>query len=376
MAAAATGIWIVHETRELGASAFEDQRSVQVLWYDTSSQKLRPLSINGLRSPKEAVLASGRVYLHGRDKAGEQLLEVSPTEARSLPLPPGKGDLRLGSDGIRLLAFRWIPAARWSKLDGSDDRKMPILAWDGKRWKRRCLLTLDPFEKDFSSIDTGWQNQLVLRSWEEPAKRISIWHPSIQGEKAFSPITSTITGKDSFWNIPIDNAWGFATSGKQAWFSAGRELGSWLFELETDLGLKVLLADGRPRFEADHAATDVDKEALPGEDRLTTGAILHLEDGTLLSLGRGDLLRISKGQITRLLRISGTQQEVGMPNGLDRLIWRWDPSHLVRLPDGCLLAGGCWGGVYRFEQDAQGVWRVSALDEQLGSTLAIPLKKR
>jgi hypothetical protein len=115
---------------------------------------------------------------------------------------------------------------------------------------------------------------------------------------------------------------------------------------------------------------------MPGGDRLTTGAILNLEDGTLLSLGRGDLLRISKGQITRLLRISGTQQEVGMPNGIDRMLWRWDPTHMLRLPDGSLLAGGCWGGVYRFEQDAQKGWRISALDEELGPTLAIPLKKR
>ena len=102
------------------------------------------------------------------------------------------------------------------------------------------------------------------------------------------------------------------------------------------------------------------------DQNLSVSAVSSLKDSTLLLLGDTGLYRLKDRDLTQKRAFTNTRQKIPIEDGKNIYHWGWDPNNVLVLPDGSCIISGEFGGIYLLQQDSNGKWSFTSLDEKLG----------
>lgn len=362
------GGWVIQRTRDLQAVAWNAREDLVPRWLDLPNRRLRAVQVPGIARLGSAFLLEGVCWAQGSDaRNGEQVLRLREGGVDLFPAPPGKGPLSLGHDGTAPVAFRRAPQGEIRM-----ERKVPLWRLQGGIW-----VEVTRIQEPFEGALRGRRGEAWIVETAHTGGR-SLWNPTLETPWVACPQGWGVLGE----SLPDVQNRGLWVSSKGSWTTGGHPEADWLVRHRLDGQVEVVMAAGQlafteaslwrapeGRMEGGWQDQPWPEGAQPGG--LTAGALLE-EGPCLMMLGRRHLWRLEQQQIQLLATLEGTDQTLTMPGG-DRLLWRWDPRLLHRLPDGSLLAGGHWGGLYRFTS-VSGTWRAEAWDDEPAALNLKPMR--
>ena len=317
--------------------------STQCYFLDLITMGLHPIQLPEMEQVVEGMVINDRVYFHGVRQGRDVLLELSGNKRAVLPMPNGKGLLRLGMEQpgtakCRLLVIRPHTVARWN---GQWET-----LYQAKDALPCCALPTQQIGARLYFRDEGYY---------EDDKRLSWLEKSAPGARVFFDDDIGLVGSEGpRW----ENVWSYAeTKDGALWLTAGSITGSQtLLKWTRRAGYQVALFNDATTFNGEFFGAS-SREDTAAHVLAITG-IEAQSDGSVYVIGPHGLFQISGHRLFPLLRFTKAPYD-------------WLPTHLLTLDAHTFLAGGHFGGVYLFRKGADGAFQVFALGENRGAPMKL-----
>lgn len=353
------GILVAEEAWEPGKNNYPIR--LNPYWLDQEKDTLHPVQVKGVDGILDIAVAGSQAYVLGTK--GKQLLLLRLDGDAALPVvPPEKLEaVRLGRDGGQLLVLHGPRAWR---LEGKTWKSIP--AFNGY-WRDKKP------EEFFDEMSPGFPPEHILGRlvyWQAHLDRNTGSLPNPEGKQAWGDWFDGLGVNDQLARLLGDH-WSITpTVDGSVWIASGSEQGEHLKRVRPGKSCEVAYMFGDPAFV-------MQKDGLPKEwkPKVTASSMAVRPDGSLLLFGRTGIFELGQGVIRPLLSLENTEQTLDLSQGKDKLIWRWDPGRVLAVGPGQWIAGGTWGGIYRFSLDDQGKWSVRCLDDTIAAPLAFQLKQ-
>lgn len=338
MAPFAGGVLVTRKTF-LGRRSADFDFTSQCYFLDLTTMTLYPIRLPEMDQVLEGLVLQDKAYFHGLKQGRDVLVAIQGGKHLPLPTPEGTGLLQLGID---------------QEGDGKSAllavRPQRVLGWEGQ-WK-----TLSQFQEKLPYgilPPQKFGSRLYIRDEgrEEDDKQLS-WREenSPNAPVYFTQHVGLVGPEGPRW----ENVWSYLqTPDGTLWISAGNIIGSAsLIRWNKETGYRIALWNNGVHFDGELLGEDA-REDTPNHTLAITG-IATRPDNSLLLIGPHGLFRLQDRRITPLLRF---RRE---PND-------WIPTHLLELDSDTFLAGGHFGGIYRFHKGADGLYHVSPLQAKIGA---------
>ncbi len=328
----------------------EDYSYTPPLFFNPKTRTLGPLQCPEFDRIENAVALGETLVLEGIKASKHRILVIGPAGRTEIPMPPGKGWIRLGSNGDRLVAV-------FSKS---------VWEWDGKTWK-----TLGQPKEDLPWCGMPPlvnEDCLYLRDEGQGENQKSLHWLKLTGDGSLTTFhrDTGVVGSEGprwefVWSFP------FMPSGDQ-WVTAGEASSPRSLVLrKRDGSYRIAMVNGEFTFSGDLLGS------RNASDLLDFEAALPLKDGGLLLAGNRGVYRLEGNRLLPIVGLKRTSQMVfgnGSPTNPDPKDggnWNLDPSHICPLGPTTYLLGSDWEGVYLLDRTGKGAWEVICLDEPVGS---------
>ncbi len=352
------GLLVAEEAWEAGKNNYPIR--LNPYWLDGEKNTLHPIQIKGVDAILDVAVAGDQAFVLGTKGKQLHLLRLEGDAALPVAPPEKLEAARLGNDEGRLLLLHGPRAWR---LEGSRWKSIPAFNgyWRGKK-----------AEEFFDEMSPGFPPERLLGRlvyWQAHLDRNTGSLPNPEGEQAWSDWFDGLEVNEQLARLLGDH-WSITPTGDgSVWIASGSEQGEHLVRVRPGKSCEVAYLFGDPGFE-------MPKDGLPKgwKPRVTASAVSVRPDGSLLLFGRTGLFELSEGVLRPLLHLENTEQTLDLPHGQAKLIWRWDPGRVLAVGRGQWVAGGTWGGIYRFSLDDHGKWSIRCLDDTNAEPLSLHFK--
>ena len=328
----------------------EDYSYTSPLFFNPKTRTLGPVQCPEFDRIENAVVLNDTLVLEGIKASKHHILAIGSAGRTAIPMPPGKGWIRIGTNGERLIAV-------FSKS---------VWEWDGKTWNALGQPKEDlPWCGMPPMVRAGY---LYLRDEGQGENQKSLHWFKLTGDGSlttFHADTGVVGSEGPRWEF----VWSFpfTPSGDQ-WITTGEASSPRsLVRRGSDGSYQIAMINGEFTFSGDLLGS------RKASDLLDFEGILPLKDGGLLLAGNRGIYRLEGKRLAPILGLKRTSQLVynnGAPTDPDPKDggnWHLDPSHICSLGPTSYLLGSDWEGVYFLDRRASGTWEVICLDEPIGS---------
>lgn len=328
----------------------EDYSYTPPLFFNPKTRTLGPLQCPEFDRIENAVVLGETMVLEGVKASKHRILVIGPDGRTEIPMPPGKGWIRLGSNGNRLVAV-------FSKS---------VWEWEGKTWKTLGQPKDDLPWCGMPPLVRG--DYLYLRDEGQHEDNKSLHWLKLTGDGSFTTFhtdTGVVCSEGPRWEF----VWSFPfTASGDQWIATGDSYSSGsLLRRRPNGSYQIVMINGEFTFSGDLLGS------RKASDSLDFQAVLPLKEGALLLAGNQGIYRLEGNRMAPILGLKRTHQSVFSngaptdPDPKDRGNWNLDPSHICPLGPTSYLLGSDWEGVYLLDRTDKGTWEVTCLDEPVGS---------
>ncbi len=315
------------------------------LFFNERARTLAPIRVPELDRIENVVVLGDRLVVEGVRGSTHRILSIAGRARNAIPMPPGKGWVRLASDGDHLLAVH----------------EHSIWRWDGKGWRSRGTPST---RLPWCAVPVVHRDHLYLRG------DASLWFgnnmqwlklPADAPPTSFAADTGLIGAEGPRWEY----VWSFAfTPAGDQWLLAGALAPATLLRRGANGRYDIALFHGKRDFYGDLLPRDLDGLSFHG---LTVG-----KNGDVLLAGNGGVYQFDGKELSPLVGLRRTGQSVfgdgkpTDPEAEERGNWHLDPTTILSLGPWSYLLGSDDAGVYLVDgYDLDGVWDIQALDDPL-----------
>lgn len=323
------------------------------LFFEPKTRSLSPIRCPEFDRIENAVVIGDLLYLEGIKDRKHLILVIGPKTRTAIPLPSGKGWIRLGIHKDRLIAV-------FSKS---------VWEWDGKTWNSMGQPEEELPWCGMPPVVHGDYLYLRDEGQGEDNKSLHWIKLPCQGKlTAFHEDSGLVGPHGPRWEYVWN--WTFTPEGSQ-WITTGDSISPRsLVRREVDGKYGIALIHGETTFSGDLLG------GKGGVDRMDFEGICQSKDGALFLAGNKGIYRFEGKRLTPIVGLKRTGQWVfndGKPTDPDpkdqRGNWHLDPSHVYPVGPHAFLLGSDWWGVYLVERKPEGTWEAICLDEPLSAPI-------